>query len=120
MLSAKLTNKIRKAVYKRDDFMCALCGSNRGIQIHHVVPRGRGGSNSLHNLITLCNVCHANAHGNMMELSPHTREEVEQHMVEYLADIYLEDFTPDWLIPREWQHLPTTITEETTEQQTFN
>ncbi len=59
----------------------------------------------MHNLITLCNVCHANAHGNMMELSPHTREDVEQHMVEYLADIYLEDFMPDWLISRDWQHL---------------
>ncbi len=64
MLSAKLTNKQRKAVYKRDDFMCALCGSNRGIQIHHVVPG----------------------------------VEVEQHIVEYLADIYCEDFSPDWLV----------------------
>ncbi len=97
MISANLTNSIRKEVYKRDDYMCALCGSNRQLQIHHVVKRSQGGTNSMHNLITLCSVCHANAHNNMMNLCPCTFEDVQQSIIEYLADYYLEVYKPDWL-----------------------
>ena len=36
----KLTNAQRKAIYRRDGYQCALCGSTRYLQIHHYIPRG--------------------------------------------------------------------------------
>lgn len=89
MLSAKITNKERKAIYRRDGYRCALCDSTRFLQIHHVVPRGQGGTNSPHNLITLCSDCHALAHGtNLRDWQDVTQEDIEHACVEYLADYY--------------------------------
>ena len=63
MISANIPNSVRKAIYKRDGYRCALCDNNRGLQIHHVMKRSQGGSNSPHNLITLCMYCHNTIHG---------------------------------------------------------
>lgn len=92
----KLTNEQRKAIYRRDGFACALCGGSQGLQIHHYIHRGEGGSDHPHNLITLCAVCHAEAHGHKMLDSPDeiTQEEIEQYIVEYLADMYEPDWCP--------------------------
>lgn len=43
MISANIPKNIRRAVYRRDGFRCALCDSNRGLQIHHVIHRSQGG-----------------------------------------------------------------------------
>ena len=89
MLSAKLTNQERKAIYRRDGYRCALCDSTRFLQIHHVVPRGQGGTNSPHNLITLCSDCHALAHGTQLRDYVDMDQETIEHLaVEYLADYY--------------------------------
>ena len=90
MISANLTNETRKSIYRRDGFRCALCDNTRFLQIHHVVPRGKGGTNSPMNLICLCSDCHALAHGTVlrdwgMDLTP---EDIEHACVEYLADYY--------------------------------
>ena len=53
MISANLSKSERRAIYKRDGYRCALCDSNRGLQIHHIMKRSQGGSNGPHNLITL-------------------------------------------------------------------
>lgn len=91
----KLTNAQRKAIYRRDGFMCALCGSGRYLQIHHYIHRGQGGSNNPHNLITLCSDCHALAHGlNLHDFPDMTQEYVEQCILEYLADYYAPDWDP--------------------------
>ena len=91
MISAELTNATRKAVYQRDHYRCALCDSDRGIQIHHAVPRGQGGTDYPHNLITLCWRCHAIAHGTRFPDMDVTREDVEQACTEYLSDLYAEN-----------------------------
>lgn len=90
MISANIDNKTRKAVYARDHYRCAICDSDRGIQIHHVVSRGRGGTNFPHNLITLCWRCHAIAHGTVFPEFDVSREDVEQAAVEYVADLYAD------------------------------
>lgn len=41
MLSAKVSNQTRKAVYARDGYRCALCDSTKYIQIHHLVKRSQ-------------------------------------------------------------------------------
>ena len=91
MLSAKLTNDVRKAVYRRDHYRCALCDQDRGIQVHHVIRRSQGGTNHPQNLITLCWRCHAVAHGTRMpEYGNMEPAEVCQACVEYVADYYTD------------------------------
>lgn len=96
---AKLSNKQRKAIYRRDGYQCALCGSTRYLQLHHCIPRGKGGKDTDQNLITLCSDCHALAHGLNLHDYPDMRQsDIELLIVEYLAD----EYAPDW-DPGEWR-----------------
>jgi 5-methylcytosine-specific restriction endonuclease McrA len=52
---------VNEAVYAMQDGKCLLCG--KGIeQYHHIVPKYKGGSNSLKNIAGLCNCCHEKIH----------------------------------------------------------
>ena len=96
MMPNKLTNAKRKAIYRRDGFQCAICGTHRYLQIHHYIPRGKGGSSSPHNLITLCSECHAMAHGiNLIGYPDLSQEDMIQYIVEYLADMYAPYWNPE-------------------------
>lgn len=55
---------IRRAVLSRDGHRCttAGCGATAFLEVHHVVPRSRGGGNAPENLVTLCSACHRHAH----------------------------------------------------------
>ena len=107
MLSAKLTREKRRDIYRRDGYRCALCDSTRFLQIHHHVPRGQGGTNSPHNLITLCSDCHALAHGtNLRDLVDITQEEICQAVCEYLADYYAPAWNPWARDPRPCHECP--------------
>jgi hypothetical protein len=50
------TKAMRDAVLRRDDFTCQMCG--RDItgphSLQHRLPRGRGGTNTMCNLVTVC------------------------------------------------------------------
>lgn len=53
---------IRYEVLKRAHFRCELCGtpaSEKAIEVDHIVPRNKGGSDELHNLQALCYSCNA-------------------------------------------------------------
>lgn len=41
---------------------CANCGAVDGLEIHHIVPLSKGGTNTKTNIVTLCWKCHAAAH----------------------------------------------------------
>ncbi len=89
---ANPSNKIRREVYRRDGWRCALCDRAQGLQIHHVVRRSQGGSNHECNLITLCFQCHALAHGTgHVDLQrDHSVEDMELDCIVYLSDYYAE------------------------------
>jgi len=93
-MTANIPNALRKAVYRRDSYACALCDSSQGLQVHHVIPRGEGGTNCIHNLITLCSYCHSHVHGRPLYDTDVTAEDVNQACVEYLADYYARDWNP--------------------------
>lgn len=95
-MTANISNTVRKSIYKRDNYSCAICGSTRGLQIHHCMPRSQGGTNSPQNLITLCWRCHAVAHGTRFPEMPDYMSGVEMHeaCIEYLADYYAPDWYP--------------------------
>lgn len=106
-MTAGITKQMRRQVYERDGFRCAVCDSTDGLQIHHIKPRGRGGADHPMNLITLCWRCHAAAHGSMMGdeyataagcqkgwTPEQTRQEImyfmELECVRYVSDYYAE------------------------------
>lgn len=108
-MTANIDRSMRKEVYRRDGFRCALCDSTDGLQIHHIHPRGQGGANHPMNLICLCWRCHNAAHGSMMDdsylglceddslksMSPRRRKAavmtlMENAIAEYMGDYYAE------------------------------
>ena len=101
---SNIPNIIRKEVYRRDGFRCALCDDYGGLQIHHCIRKSQGGTDDPMNLITLCWKCHAVAHGVMMPEYPDYFDQAEcQHaVVEYLADFYAPDWWP-WGDAHPWR-----------------
>ena len=93
-MNANIKNATRREVYRRDGYRCALCDSSQGLQVHHAIPRGEGGTDSPQNLITLCSYCHSHAHGRPLYDTPITAAEIAQACVEYLADYYAPDWNP--------------------------
>jgi hypothetical protein len=60
---------VRETVLERDGFCCVACGFGGGLQPHHRIPVGRGGSSDpqVHvavNLISVCAGCHDGIHRN--------------------------------------------------------
>lgn len=48
----------RNLVLERDGYKCRICGSDKGLEVHHILPRKLGGTDHPENLITLCRKCH--------------------------------------------------------------
>lgn len=72
--------EIRHEVLRRDCRRCQVCSKEHSAQVHHVIPRSKGGTNDLTNLMTLCGQCH-------MLVSP----------------------VPEWLITKLWKIPPEEI-----------
>lgn len=54
---------IRERVKKRDGYKCCLCGRCEFLQVDHIIPVAKGGVTAMHNLWTLCDLCHAQRPG---------------------------------------------------------
>ena len=50
----RVRNKMKKLVLDRDINCCRICGSIDDLEIDHIKPLARGGSNELENLQILC------------------------------------------------------------------
>jgi hypothetical protein len=52
--------RMRREILARDKHRCQApgCGRTRFLEVHHLVPRSRGGKNLPENLTTLCGSCH--------------------------------------------------------------
>jgi len=62
-------DKRRKKVYRRDRYECQNCGrggesNNIELHAHHIVPKSKGGTHKMSNLISLCKKCHDAVHYN--------------------------------------------------------
>lgn len=49
--------RIKKLLFSRDPHKCAMCGSTERLEIDHIIPLARGGSNDPDNLQILCRHC---------------------------------------------------------------
>jgi len=68
----RLDENIRKAVILRDGCKCMECGkTNVKFEVHHINPRRKNGSNTLGNLITLCEECHQKTEGKEEQYMQH-------------------------------------------------
>lgn len=57
-----VSNKIRFEVFKRDCFTCQYCGLSSPkvvLEVDHIEPVSKGGSNNILNLITACKECNS-------------------------------------------------------------
>lgn len=57
-LGPAITGK-RRAIFERDGWKCAYCGSGENLSLDHVVPRARGGGDEPSNLRTACRSCNS-------------------------------------------------------------
>ena len=55
----KVSNKLRFAIYKRDNYRCKKCGSHRNLEVDHIFPISKGGKSNINNLRTLCHECNS-------------------------------------------------------------
>ena len=55
--SPEPTEQVKALVLERDDHQCLACGASKHLQVDHITPVYRGGSNELENLQTLCGEC---------------------------------------------------------------
>lgn len=55
-----IPNVLRFQVFRRDAFRCQYCGNHSGkvvLEVDHIVPASKGGSDNIDNLITACYEC---------------------------------------------------------------
>ena len=55
--------EIRSQILLRDHFRCQECGYFKHLEVHHIVPKSKGGGDNPENLVTLCTRCHKKVHG---------------------------------------------------------
>ena len=56
----QLSKKMRFEVFKRDSFTCQYCGASAPeaiLEVDHIVPVAKGGTNDILNLVTSCRDC---------------------------------------------------------------
>lgn len=120
--------EIRSQILLRDQFRCQECGYFKHLEVHHIVPRSKGGSDDPNNLVTLCQRCHRKKHGFAPQVNKrrrhskrnkrrkfkrymnrHTREIVRKefpfdHPVQSTEDVHLKirnsDMTPEAVAKR--------------------
>jgi RNA-directed DNA polymerase len=54
---------IRDEALERDGYQCVDCGSRDNLDVHHIQAKRKGGTDTLDNLITLCEQCHVKRGG---------------------------------------------------------
>lgn len=52
-----ISRRIRPVILERDGFTCQWCGQDDDLEIDHIIPLARGGTNDPHNLQVLCRPC---------------------------------------------------------------
>lgn len=60
-----IPRKLRHEVFKRDGYRCRECGASKNetiLEIDHIIPVAKGGTNDINNLQTLCRECNRMKH----------------------------------------------------------
>lgn len=86
-----IKRELRLAVYERDNFTCHYCGLHANedeLQIDHIIPVSRGGTNDFSNLVTSCSKCNKKkgARCEQDRQAPDALAEALHTTVAYLSD----------------------------------
>jgi 5-methylcytosine-specific restriction endonuclease McrA len=97
----------RRALFARDGWRCAYCGSSGGrLTLDHVVPRSRGGESVWENVVTACAPCNLRKGNRLLEESGLTLRRLPRPPAPVL---FIHLATPT--IPSGWQqYLPGSAT----------
>lgn len=82
-----IPKKTRFEVFKRDKFTCQYCGAQAPdviLEIDHIKPVSKGGTNSIMNLVTACKAC--NSGKTNRELSDDTVVKVQKQRLDELQE----------------------------------
>ena len=60
-----ITEKVRIAVWRRDEGKCVRCGSRERLEYDHIIPVSKGGSNTIRNIELLCEQCNRKKRDNI-------------------------------------------------------
>jgi hypothetical protein len=85
-----ITKKIRFNVFKRDGFKCQYCGQTPPtvtLEIDHIDPVSRGGSDSIHNLLTACFDCNRGKGAGLLSSIPESVSDRSAIMKERLDQV---------------------------------
>jgi 5-methylcytosine-specific restriction endonuclease McrA len=68
--SQTIPPRIRRAVWRRDHGRCRVpgCRAARFLEVHHLVPRSRGGTHDPSNLVLVCSAHHGRVHDGSLRL----------------------------------------------------
>lgn len=67
-INVKEWKRISRVVFKRDNYTCQYCGAVGGkLEVDHILPFSKGGSDSLENLTTSCRKCNRQKHDKSAE-----------------------------------------------------
>lgn len=72
-------SNIRDAVLTRDKHVCDMCNSCESLEVHHIIPRIKNGSDEPDNLVTLCYNCHKKLHREHGRPSINRSKEIENN-----------------------------------------
>ncbi len=56
----RIPPSVREYVFQRDQYQCQSCGltnETKTLNVDHIIPLAKGGSNDISNLQTLCSSC---------------------------------------------------------------
>jgi hypothetical protein len=70
---AKRKKLERFEVFKRDGFVCQYCGGHppdKTLEVDHIIPVSKGGTDDLHNLITSCFDCNRGKGKHELRIAP--------------------------------------------------
>lgn len=82
MARKPISKKVRFDVFKRDLFICQYCSAKSPdvpLEIDHIIPISKNGTNAIENLITACFDCNRGKSNGLLESVPHkTAERLER------------------------------------------
>lgn len=79
-----ITPKMRDFIFSRDKWTCSICKhKNRGdndivLNVDHIIPKSKGGSNNYENLRTLCYKCNIKKSNKILDKDALTDTEIDE------------------------------------------
>ena len=91
----KISNALRFEVFQRDRHTCQYCGRRAPdveLEVDHLIPVARGGTDAFENLITSCRECNSGKSAKLIERFTHGhtkeswREKIREKRIESLEE----------------------------------